>query len=278
VTPRELRRRGELRPRRWLRGYGGFLALGVQEAIAYQVWFWLRVFTAVVAMVVAWYFWRAVYGGHEVLAGLPRDTTLRYVLLAQVLGGAGVSMVLMRTSVSLREGRIAHELLLPVDLQLGQYAFALGQWVSALASRLPLFGVLLAFGVELLGSPAVWLVGTLSFFLGASAMFFFEWLLACSAFYTTEVWGIGVAAEAVGLFFGGALLPLDFLPPWLRTVAEGLPFQQVVYVPASLWAGLTPLSEAPRVLAIQLAWVLGLGLVSRLAHARALRVVTVQGG
>lgn len=34
----------------------------------------------------------------------------------------------------------------------------------------------------------------------------------------------------------------------------------------------------PRVLATQLAWVVGLGLVSRLAYARALRVVTVQGG
>lgn len=272
MTPRPPRRR------RWLRGYGGFLSLGVQDAIAYQVWFWLRVFTAVVAMVVAWYFWRAVYGGHEVLAGLPRDAALRYVLLAQVLGGAGVSMVLMRTSASLREGRIAHELLVPVDLQLGQYAFALGQWVSALASRLPLFGVLLAFGVELPDSASVWLVGTLSFLLGASAMFFFEWLLASAAFYTTEVWGIGVAAEAVGLFFGGALLPLDFMPAWLRAIAEGLPFQQAVYVPAALWAGLTPLSEAPRVLATQLAWVLGLGLLSRLAHGRALRVVTVQGG
>jgi ABC-2 type transport system permease protein len=147
-----------------------------------------------------------------------------------------------------------------------------------LGSRLPLLVALLGFGAELPGSPTVWLATGASFIVGASTMFFFEWLLCCAAYYTTEVWGIGVAAEAVALFFGGTLVPLDFMPPWLRSIAEALPFQQVVYVPASFLAGITPVHEAPRILAGQLAWALGLALVSRLAHARALRVVTVQGG
>jgi len=264
--------------RRWLRAMGAYLSLGLQAALVYQVWFWMRLATGLMALVVAWYFWSAVYAGAGEVAGVPREVALRYALVAQVLGGAGVAMVLLDLSASLREGRIAHELLVPLDRQVAQYAATLGRWGSEQLWRLPLWVVVAFTGVGLPATPLTWLAAAASFLLGASVMFCFEWLLACAAFYTTEVWGIGVAAEAVALFFGGTLVPLDFMPPWLRTVAEALPFQQVVYLPGSLLAGLTPLDRAPGVLATQLAWLVGLGVVSRLAQARALRVVTVQGG
>ena len=47
---------------------------------------------------------------------------------------------------------------------------------------------------------------------------------------------------------------------------------------STLIAGLTPPERVPGVLLTQLGWVLGLAALSRLAQARAVRVVTVQGG
>ena len=260
------------------RRYAGFAAMSVKETVAYRVWFWLRLFTAAVAMTVFTYFWRAVYAGADRLAGLDLSTTLRYALLAQVVAGVGESSLLRRMSSSLREGRIAHELSRPVDLQGAEYAYAVGTWLSAAATRLPLVGLLLVYGATLPVDPLRWAVFLASFVIGASAMFCFEWLLACLAFYTTEVWGIRVAVEALAVFFGGLLVPLDLMPGWLRAVAEALPFQQIVYLPVSLLAGVTPLADAPRVLLGQLLWAAALLVLSRLAFARALRVVTVQGG
>jgi ABC-2 type transport system permease protein len=87
-----------------------------------------------------------------------------------------------------------------------------------------------------------------------------------------------VAVQAAGLFLTGALLPLDVMPDWLRVIVQSTPFAQSIYVPVSLLSGLTPLSEAPRLLLGQLAWLFGLLVVSRLFFRVAVRRITVQGG
>jgi ABC-2 type transport system permease protein len=73
-------------------------------------------------------------------------------------------------------------------------------------------------------------------------------------------------------------VPLDLMPGWLRLIALATPFAQAVYVPISLLSGLAPLADAPRLLLVQLLWLLGLAAVSRLFFGRAIRHVTVQGG
>jgi ABC-2 type transport system permease protein len=252
--------------------------MSVKMAVVYQAWFWLGLFTSGVAVVIASYFWRAAYAEQPTLSGLDLPTALRYAVLAQVVAGAGGSLGLRRMASALREGRIAHELLRPLDFQATQYAWAAGFWVVSLASRAPLLLLVAWLGVELPADPLRWLAFLASFVVGASAMFCFEWILSGLAFYTTDVWGITIAVEALALFFGGILVPLDLMPGWLRAVAEALPFQQIVYLPVSLLSGVKPLAEAPGVVAGQLAWALGLLAVSRLVFARAVRVVTVQGG
>jgi len=261
-----------------VRGWLGYAAMGVKEALAYRAWFALRIFVAAVAMGVSSFFWPAVYAGTPSIAGLDAATALRYALLAEAMASAGESGLLRRMAFLLREGQIAHELLRPVDFQVTRFGIASGLWAANLASRAPLFLLAAALGAGLPADPARWVAFLASFAVGACAMFAFECVLACAAFYTTEVWGLMVLNEALALFFGGVLVPLDLMPGWLRAVAGALPYQQTVYLPVSLLAGITPLSEAPRVLLGQLAWAAGLLVLSRLAFARAVRVVTVQGG
>ncbi len=56
------------------------------------------------------------------------------------------------------------------------------------------------------------------------------------------------------------------------------PFAQAIYVPISLLTGVTPLSEAPRLLFGQLLWVAALIPTSRLVFNLAAQRITVQGG
>jgi ABC-2 type transport system permease protein len=258
--------------------YGAYASLAAREALAYRAFLGMQLVASAVSMAVLGYFWRAVFATHGEVAGLDRATALRYVLLAQVVSGAAETWILRRTSLALREGRIAVDLTRPVDLQLAQLAHAAGTWAVTLATRLPLVALAVALGAELRGDPLAWAAGLASFGIGACAMFGFEWALASLAFRTTEVWGIQVTVEALAVFFGGALVPLDVLPPALRAVAAVLPFQQVVHVPVSLLAGSIPLADAPRVLAVQLAWAAALLLGSRLLFDRAARAVTIHGG
>jgi ABC-2 type transport system permease protein len=109
-------------------------------------------------------------------------------------------------------------------------------------------------------------------------VFFFDWILGCLSFYIIEIWGLSMVRYGVGLFFSGLLIPLVMMPDWLQRVVSAVPLAQALYVPISLLSGITPVSEAPRILLTQVIWLIGLGVLSRLVFSIAVRKVTVQGG
>ncbi len=109
-------------------------------------------------------------------------------------------------------------------------------------------------------------------------MFFFDWIIGCTAFYSTEIWGMSVVRYGVAVFFSGAIIPLTIMPDWLRTIATILPFSQAVFLPVSILSGITPVSDMPRIWLMQLVLLVGLVSISRFIFGRAVRVITVQGG
>jgi ABC-2 type transport system permease protein len=136
----------------------------------------------------------------------------------------------------------------------------------------------IVYGLDLPSDPLLWLAFGLTMLLGVTVLFFFDWIIACSAFYSTEIWGMSVVRYSVALFFSGSFIPLDMMPNWLQTIASILPFSQVVYLPVSLLSGITPLSAMPRIWLMQAAMLVGLLVLSRVIFGRAVRVITVQGG
>lgn len=259
--------------------YGAFAAMVPKGFLAYSTWVWVELCTQVFTMGVMVFFWRAVYSSTAELSGLNLQQTLNYILLAQVLAPMVESRFIFSMGWMLREGYIAVELTRPVDMQGRFLVENLAELLTDLLIKAPLLLVAwLLYGLQLPTDPAAWAAFGLALLLGRMIFFFFNWLFASLAFYTTETWGLSVLYEGIAKFFSGALLPLALLPGGLRAIADALPFAQVLYVPLALLSGITPLSEAPQVWLTQLAWLVGLALISRLGFSLALRKVTVQGG
>lgn len=259
--------------------YGAFASMVPKVYMAYSVWVWVELFVQVLALYILVYFWQAIYASGTPQGGLSLQQTLNYVLVAQALAPMIEGRFILRMGYLLREGEIFYDLLRPVDFQLRYYIESLIEMLIDLVLKTPLLILAgLVFGLELPTDPLVWLAFLLSMFLGRTVLFFFNWMFACLAFYTTEAWGLSVLYEGIAMFFSGALLPLVMMPQWLQNITYALPFAQALYVPVSLLTGITPLSQAPTVWLVQLAWIVGLLLASRWLFARAVRVVTVQGG
>jgi ABC-2 type transport system permease protein len=179
----------------------------------------------------------------------------------------------------IREGQIAIDLLRPMDFQARFYVDAAGNLGLNLLVKTPLLIIAaIFFQVQLPRDAATWLVFLISLALGHGVMFFFDWIFSCLAFYSTETWGLSVVRVAVVTFFSGAIVPLQMMPAWLAAIAKALPFAQSVYVPVSFLSGVTPISAAPQAWLVQLAWLIGLGVISRLVFRRSVRKITVQGG
>lgn len=266
--------------KRKLRIYGGMAAVVPKMFMAYSIWFWMELFVNVIAVVIFVAFWRAVYSSTATLSGLTYDQTLNYILLAQLFKEAGqVSNSIYEIGAGLREGQIAAALLRPLDYQAAVYVQNLTQLGIGLLLNIPLgLFIWFVYGLTLPSEPIIWLAFIFSLLLGHAVMFFFDWIIACTAFFSTEIWGMSVVRHSVALFFSGALIPLDLMPDWLRTIATILPFSQAVYLPVSLLSGITSVGDMPRIWLMQLVMLAGLFALSRFVFSRSVRVITVQGG
>lgn len=262
------------------RKYGGIAAVVPKMFLAYSIWVWMEMFVSIIAVVIFVAFWRAVYSSTATLSGLTLDQTLNYVLLAQLFGeGAYVSNIIYDFGAGLREGQIAVALLRPVDYQAAMYVQNVVQLGINILLKAPLaLFIWLVYGLQLPSEPVVWLAFIVSMLMGHAVMFCFDWIIGCTAFYSTEIWGMSVVRYSLAMFFSGALIPLDMMPDWLRTIATILPFSQAVYLPVSILSGITPVSEMPRIWVMQTGLLIGLLVLSRYIFGRAVRVVTVQGG
>jgi ABC-2 type transport system permease protein len=267
--------------RRRLVIYGNIAAMVPKAFLAYSIWVWVELFTQVLTMAIMTSFWKAVFvgAGGAMIGGLSLQQMINYVLIAQILAPLVESRFIFSMGFMLREGQIAVELLRPLDMQSRYLAENLAELATDMVFKAPLLLVAwLVFGLELPSDPARWAAFLLALLLGRVVFFYFNWMFASLAFYTTETWGLAVLYEGIGRFFSGAILPLVILPGWLQLIGAALPFAQVLYAPVALLTGITPMAEAPRVYLIQLAWMAGLAIASRLAFGRALQKVTIQGG
>jgi ABC-2 type transport system permease protein len=259
--------------------YLAIAAMVPKEYFTYRVWFWIGMILRTIGMTIYVFFWRAVYADTNTIAGLNLQQALTYILLAQVFSPLMDMFLVFEFGYNLREGAMAIALLRPVSLQGNYYVQSFSRLAVGMVSQIPL--VLVAtfvFGLQWPGSPAVWAAFLVTVYLGRTVLFFFDWILACLTFYTTEVWGLGVLIEGISLFLGGGLVPLVMMPVWLQVISQSFPFAQALYVPLSVLTGIVPLSQVAQVWLVQAAWIAGLGILARLIFNVAIRKVTVQGG
>ncbi|NJN17892.1 MAG: hypothetical protein HC822_17270 [Oscillochloris sp.] len=225
------------------------------------------------------FFWQAVYAGQSSIAGLSYAQTINYILLAQIFVPLLQGDAIFAFGFMAREGTIAIELLRPIDFQGRFYAEQLARMATVVVLKIPLLIVaMIFFDLRLPLNPLIWLAFLSTLLLGHAVLFCFDWIFGCLSFYSTETWGLSVMREGMATFFSGALVPLALMPGWLRSLTEALPFAQALYVPVAVLSGITPLSDVPRSLLIQVAWLTGLLIVSRVVFRRTVRRVTVQGG
>ena len=98
------------------------------------------------------------------------------------------------------------------------------------------------------------------------------------AFFLKNLWGFNIIKSSILRFVSGAIVPLAFMPEGVRQVLEWLPFSSLCYTPVMIYMGKYSGGEIALRLAIQLGWVIGFYLISKLILSTALRHVSVQGG
>ncbi|MGH8792197.1 MAG: ABC transporter permease [Stackebrandtia sp.] len=220
--------------------------------------------------------WRAVYDGRASVDGVALETMTAYVSMA------ALHTILLRDDLTrwvehrVRSGVVAMDLIRPVGLfeqcVWGQVAQAIVRvpTILAVTPAAALFSGFVA--------PASTPVYALSAALGWAVNCCVFLLLASAAFWTLELGGMNFLFFVVNGFLSGAMVPLWFMPDWLRVVLEWLPFQATLYTPVAIYVGQITGADAWRAVVVQTAWLLLLGGAAAWMWRCAVGRVVSQGG
>jgi ABC-type uncharacterized transport system permease subunit len=262
-----------------LPAYRQLADLRAQLWYAYRAQVVLEIISLVLQIYLLRMVWTAVYAGQAVAPSPDLQTLIAYLTLAQLQVWVIAPKLSWIIEERIRDGTIAIDLARPVPY-LPQL---LAQQVGDTAGSLPFIAAAL---------PVVWLTGSLqppaspqaaalyvvSLALAYAVAVLIGLAIGLIAFWTLEFSGFIVMYWSINAFFSGALVPLSFFPPWLRAVADLLPFQTQAYLPVSIYLGQMEGEAAWRALGVQAAWVVLLVAIVQVGWRRAMRRVVVQGG
>jgi ABC-type uncharacterized transport system permease subunit len=265
--------------RRRLDAYRHLAAASARTVLVYRANYVTSIIGALLQILLLKVVWTAVYAGRDEVDGVELSTMVAYVTLSSLqmwfLMQSSTSMVPERV----REGKIAADLLRPIGLLEQTFAGQLGR----ACVMLPLAAMVLPLALIVgdMRPPASLAAGVgylVSLVLAIAIALLIGAILGLIAFWTLEVRGILFVYRHISQFLSGALVPLWFMPDWLRLLAEMLPFQAVAATPVSIYLGRLSSDSAVRAIALQAMWVILLYVVGRIVWRGALRKVVIQGG
>jgi len=214
--------------------------------------------------------------GHFALS--PLDL-VRYFLAVFVVRQLTVVWVLWEVEQQVQGGKLAPQLLQPVDPAWRHLMNHVAERVARLpfaASLVVLFFALYpaAFFVPSAMTLALFLVLVAAAFL---LRFLVQYTGAMLCFWTERASSIEQLNFVLYMFLGGAIAPLDFFPPAVRAVADWTPFPSMMWLPCRVLLGGVPTAEVARAVAVLVGWCVVFFVASRLLWRAGLRRFSAMG-
>ena len=253
--------------------------MAIQRTWAYRARMMLWILRNMLMLFMLRMVWTAVYGDREIMNGVTLNAMILYVTIAMLQQYLIEPVAMFELDARIQRGTVAGDLIRPVGLIPQLLAYDVG----FLIGRLPLIALVLPMAA-IIGSvqlPPTFgaSMGFLVSLILAYVLNLLVWLpVGMMGFWTLNTAGIRFLLFSVLSFVSGQMIPLWFMPGFLRTALEWLPFQGMAFAPLSIYVGQATGNEILRTIAVQLVWIAILSLAVTRLWRRAQRVVTIQGG
>jgi ABC-2 type transport system permease protein len=270
-----------------VRGYVAIIAARFRALLQYRAAALGGLFTQTFFGLVRIMILHAFYAASATAAPIALPRVVSYVWLGQ----ATLLLIPWRTdedvAEQIRTGNVVYELTRPLDLYTVWFARSLAWRTAPVFLRmLPMFVVamiivpMIAPGWELAppasaAAFAMWIACFAGAVLVSAAL---TTLINVTLMWTLTGDGVPMLIATCATMFGGLIIPLPLFPEWAKPVLFALPFAGMLDMPSRVFSGDIAVSNAPWVLAHQLAWTLALVALGRWLLSRGVRRLVVQGG
>ena len=258
--------------------YTAVTRMTVKNSLVYLADFAVRTIFLIIILYIFMQLWGAAYAGEgePSIAGYTFRELVWYLILTESLTMA-MPNVQSLVETEVKSGDVAYRLTKPFHYVGYCYAWYNGDVLLRLGVNLAVGGAL---GWLAIGAPDFG-IGWLAFAAAAcgalTVNFLMSMIVALCAFWVEETLGIDFVYKKLLFVAGGMLMPLEMFPVWLQEVCRLLPFQAVLYAPASAAVRFDADSFAG-LLAMQWGWAAALAAVVFWMYGRGVKKLNVNGG
>lgn len=263
-----------------MRKYMSLASISMQNVIAYRFNYVISLTASFVFILALFYLWRSVYMGQAELAGYSWNEMKMYLFITFLTNSLLSWYSETKISAKIIDGSVAVDLTKPLDFQKARLAETLGTslFEGCVGAAIISVFILLFAGGMLPEDVAAGGLFAISLVLSLLIKFGIVYIAGLLCFWTSSGMGIAWGRAAVTNLLSGALIPLTFFPDWLKSLASFLPFQGIVFIPASIYLSHMEGIEAVKMVVLQLFWVIVLWVVGKLMWNWAVRSITIHGG
>ena len=271
--------------KKWIRTYLPFTANEIKTQLAYRGAFYLWAFISLFSSFISYFLWMAIYGSSEsgVIGNLTQNEMIVYIFMVYITSSLVSISISTWIGYAVTEGRVAMNLIKPIDYRMSLIAEAFGDMIYHLIVP----SIFIWIGLELykvfvLGMPMVSLP-TIFLYICSVLMSFliyvlFDFCFGMVAFFTTYIFGLRMAKTALLSFLTGQLIPISLFPEVVQRVFDFLPFSSMIYTPVMIYLGKYSGNELAFALGRQFVWIIILYWFGSLIWEKVTRRLVVLGG
>ena len=263
-----------------VRLYLEFARVGFLNTLAYRLRYFTGIVTYFIYVSVYYFIWKAIYEHSTSIEGFDFAHLLTYIGVGWIIRSFYFNNIDQDIAYQVIEGRLAMDLIKPVNIQLMYITRAAGESVFRLG-LLTLPTTILLFLVYPLRPPAgfghaaAFLVSVIFSFLIVAAINF---AVGTFALRLQSILGLLRAKFFLLELFSGLLLPISFFPQIFQKMFGLMPFEYISYIPMLIYLGKLNGAGLARAMGVQLFWVVILLALGDAMWRWSVRKVTIQGG
>lgn len=260
--------------------YFEFARVAFLKILAYRLRYFTGILTYFINVSVYYFIWRAIYENSPRVAGYDLPQIITYVAVSWIIRSFYFNNIDRELAAEVVEGKIAINLIKPVDTQWMYLAQTLGESCF----RFFMFTLPIALLIALIypiqppvspTSAGLFAVSTVFALLLFALINFF---VGTFALQLQSILGLIRAKYFIMEFMSGLLLPLSFFPERFQQALQFLPFPHVSYTPLQIYLGRVRGAQALESLGLQIFWILVLYLMGKYYWQFSTRRLSIQGG
>ncbi|MBI4990876.1 ABC-2 family transporter protein [Candidatus Gottesmanbacteria bacterium] len=253
---------------------------GLQEYFTYRLNFVLWRVRVIVAILISYFLWNAVYSQSNQVFGYGQSQMMTYILLTIFINGIVFSTQTFRVAEEINYGILSRYLIRPLNY----FVYNLSRDFADKLINTSFSVIEFLLLVFLLKPPIIFQTNPLWILLFVqsvifAAILYFEISLLISfiGFWSNETWAPRFLFFILVSFLAGNYFPLDIFPPPIYKILELLPFTYLLFYPLKIYIGQVSSIFIIKGFLSVIFWIIALYFILRLFWRKGLKVYTAEG-